>query len=74
MHVEPDVDAFIFEALDPPVDLAQRLGIELLGVAQGPAIAEDVRAHPGRIMVMQPHQVEAQCRQALGLLLDRLVG
>ncbi|MNM69631.1 hypothetical protein D3C81_812360 [compost metagenome] len=68
VHVEPHVNAFVLQALDPQVDLAQRLGIELLGIANQGAVAKHVRADPGGVMVVQPDEVEAQCRQPFGLL------
>ncbi|MCY1431953.1 hypothetical protein D9M71_479320 [compost metagenome] len=74
VHVEPDINAFVFEALDPPVDFLQRCSAQLLGILDGVSLAKHVRADPWRVMVVQAHEIEAQCRQAFGLLFDLFVG
>ncbi|MNF68352.1 hypothetical protein D3C84_502060 [compost metagenome] len=47
VHVEPDINTFVFQALDPPVDFFQRLRAELLSVMREVALAKNVRADPG---------------------------
>ena len=54
MQIQPDVDALVLQAFDPPVQLFQHGGAQVLSV-QGPLIAEDVGIDPGRVVVNQAH-------------------
>src|SRR5439155_19210249 len=51
IQLEPDVDPLILEALDPPVEAVERLGVEMPGTVAA-VVGEKVR--PGSIDVDDP--------------------
>ena len=69
LKIQPDVDAFVLETLDPPVQLCEHAEAQVPRIQRGP-VAEDVRNDPGRVMMMDTYEIEAQLRQAVRLKLD----
>ena len=72
MQVEPDVDPFVLEALDPVVEPVHHLGVEVLRVL---AVLVDHRAaDPAhRVVMVDAHQVVSELGDAPGLGLDLLL-
>ncbi len=47
MQVHPHIDAFVFQAFDPPVQAVQCLGVQLLRVGGCLGVAENIGIDPG---------------------------
>ena len=70
MRVDPDVDSFILQTLDPPVEGVQRLGVQVARVFE--LSIEDIGVYPVRVVMVDAHQVVAELGHAVRLLGDVL--
>src|SRR5215470_6197847 len=68
VKVQPHIDPFVLETLDPPVDLLKHERIEVLGV--GRVLSEDVWIDPIGILVVQTNEVETKLGQPSRLAPD----
>ena len=70
MHVDPDVDPFVFQTLDPPVEGVQSLGVQVARVLE--RRVEDIWERPRPIVMVNSHQVVAELGHAVSLLTNIL--
>ena len=55
MHIEPDIDSLILQALYPPVETIEGALAQVAGIFE--VFIEDIRLNPVRVVMVHAHQV-----------------